>query len=76
MESSKPSRISSFEQVGQHLFTQMSFLQPSGMLALGSIDSARVESRRQLAKLHPGNRFRLMFGLPLLPEEPESEASH
>lgn len=28
----------------------------------------RAESRKQLDKLHPGNRLRLMFGQPLLPE--------
>jgi len=27
----------------------------------------RAENAHQLARLHPGNRFRLMFGMPLLP---------
>ena len=37
-------------------------------LALPLTDSERAASQRQLDKLHPGNRFRLMFGQPLLPE--------
>lgn len=33
----------------------------------------RMQSRRSLNKLHPGNRFRLMFGQPLLaPHQPEA----
>lgn len=28
----------------------------------------RAANARELAKLHPGNRFRLMFGMPLLTE--------
>lgn len=31
----------------------------------------RIQSARVLNKIHPGNRFRLMFGQPLLPEEKE-----
>lgn len=30
----------------------------------------RAASARKLAALHPGNRFRLMFGQPLLPPDP------
>lgn len=29
----------------------------------------QIQSRRAIQKLHPGNRFRLMMGLPLLEEE-------
>lgn len=35
---------------------------------LGPTDEERRENWRELDKLHPGNRFRLMFGMPLLPE--------
>ncbi len=38
-------------------------------LALPLSEQERKASRKQLDKLHPGNRFRLMFGQPLLPEE-------
>gem|GEM_PF-1280899 len=44
-------------------------------LALPLTDSERKESRKQLDKLHPGNRLRLMFGQPLLPKGPESGES-
>jgi hypothetical protein len=45
-------------------------------LALPLSEQERKASRKQLDKLHPGNRFRLMFGQPLLPEEPgEGEKS-
>jgi hypothetical protein len=33
-------------------------------------DPARERSQRALALLRPGNRFRLMFGQPLLPGDP------
>jgi hypothetical protein len=45
-------------------------------LALPLSEQERKASRNQLDKLHPGNRFRLMFGQPLLPEEPEGGAAH
>lgn len=32
-------------------------------------ESERLASRKALNQLHPGNRFRLMFGQPLLPQE-------
>jgi hypothetical protein len=38
-------------------------------LALPLSEQELKASRKQLDKLHPGNRFRLMFGQPLLPEE-------
>jgi hypothetical protein len=38
-------------------------------MALPLSDSERKASRRQLDQLHPGNRFRLMFGQPLLPQD-------
>jgi len=34
-------------------------------------ESERLASRKALNQLHPGNRFRLMAGLPLLPETPK-----
>lgn len=40
-----------------------------------SIEIERVESRKQLDQLHPGNRFRLMAGMSLLPERPASGVS-
>ncbi len=42
-------------------------------LALPLTDSERRTSRRQLDKLHPGNRFRLMFGQPLLRQELQAD---
>jgi hypothetical protein len=33
-------------------------------------ENERAASLREVRKLHPGNRFRLMAGLPLLPDEP------
>jgi hypothetical protein len=33
-------------------------------------DEERAANHRALMKLHPANRFRLMFGQPLLPETP------
>ncbi|MCA1963648.1 MAG: hypothetical protein LDL31_06860 [Prosthecobacter sp.] len=38
-------------------------------LALPLSDQERRASRKQLDQLHPGNRLRLMFGQPLLPQE-------
>jgi hypothetical protein len=49
--------------------------QPVEQLALPLTDAERADSRRQLAKLHPGNRFRLMFGQPLLQESASSGES-
>ncbi len=37
-------------------------------LLLSRYDIERAENRRKLRHMHPGNRFRLMVGLPLLPE--------
>lgn len=45
-------------------------------LALPLTDSERAASRKQLDRVHPGNRFRLMAGLPMLPEGPSSGESH
>lgn len=33
------------------------------------LDAERLKNRRALEVLHPGNRLRLMFGLPLLSDE-------
>jgi hypothetical protein len=35
-------------------------------------DNERAASRRRLKHMHPGNRLRLMAGLPLLPESQQS----
>jgi hypothetical protein len=40
----------------------------SDQLALPLTATERAASWRQVNKLHPANRFRLMFGQPLLPE--------
>jgi len=39
-------------------------------------DLARAESRRKLRDMHPGNRLRLMAGLPLLPEPEREQGVH
>lgn len=54
---------------------QLSFMLESSpdqtsRLVLNSIDSGRAQSRKRLETMHPANRFRLMFGLTPLPEEP------
>jgi hypothetical protein len=42
-------------------------------LATPKSESERREERRSFRQLHPGNRFRLMAGLSMLPEtEPQS----
>ena len=56
-------------------------LKPSrmtGKQAAAQAEQHRLESAVEVQKshtwlqsLHPGNRFRLMFGLPLLTEEPK-----
>lgn len=38
-------------------------------LAMPMTIEARKKDREALNKLHPGNRFRLMFGQPLLPQD-------
>ena len=45
-------------------------IQYSDQIALPLTESEQKDSRRQLQSLHPGNRMRLMFGQPLLPQEP------
>ncbi|OYW76465.1 MAG: hypothetical protein B7Z37_08505 [Verrucomicrobia bacterium 12-59-8] len=40
----------------------------NAQLALPLTASEQKESKRQLDQLHPGNRFRLMFGQLLLPQ--------
>jgi hypothetical protein len=47
----------------------------SDQIALPLTESEQKDSRRQLQSLHPGNRMRLMFGQPLLPQEPPSGPS-
>jgi hypothetical protein len=46
-----------------------------GRLAPALTDSERAASRKRLDQMHPGNRFRLMAGLPLLPEPPANSTS-
>lgn len=41
-------------------------------LAPALTDNERAASRRRLKHMHPANRFRLMFGQPLLPESQQS----
>jgi len=48
----------------------------SEQLALPLTESEQMESWKQLSALHPGNRFRLMFGMPLLPQSPPNGKSH
>ena len=43
---------------------------PSEQLAPPLTENERAASWKQLSSLHRGNRFRLMFGMPLLPEDP------
>ena len=38
-------------------------------LAKPLLESERLASRKALNQLHPGNRFRLMFGQSLLPQD-------
>jgi hypothetical protein len=42
-------------------------------LALPMTFEERRADRKRLDQLHPGNRFRLMFGQPLLPQGPVGE---
>jgi len=56
-------------------FTEESYQALSEQLVLPLTDSERGESRQYLDTLHPGNRFRLMFGMPLLPEPPQNSTS-
>lgn len=39
------------------------------------LTTERLESMKAISKLHPGNRFRLMFGKPPLPEPHVIEAA-
>jgi len=34
------------------------------------LDPARVESRKRLEQMHPADRFKAMFGLPVTPPTP------
>ncbi|GEM_PF-3965967 len=42
-------------------------------LAPAASDGERAATRRRLKDMHPGNRFRLMAGLPLLPDSPSNK---
>lgn len=71
----KPSPSSTSEQASQPPSSVLGAVMSSEQLALPLTASERAESWTQLSKLHPGNRFRLMFGLPLLDEASEQEKS-
>ena len=62
---------STSEQGVQLSFSLESSPELKERLVLSSIDSGRVQSRQRLENIHPANRFRLMFGLPLLKSESE-----
>jgi len=66
MKSSQPSKTSTFTPARPSA-------QENAQLALPLTDSERKASRRQLDQLHPGNRFRLMFGQPLLRQELQAD---
>lgn len=69
MENSGHNSNSTSVQVNLPLFTESDYRPVQDRIAPALTDSERAESRKQLAKLHPGNRFRLMFGLPLWSEQ-------
>ena len=43
---------------------------------LEHIQKERAANHLRMEKLHPGNRFRMMFGQPLLPEGDSHESKH
>jgi hypothetical protein len=47
--------------------------QGGDQLALPMTIEQRAEDRKKLQAMHPGNRFRLMFGQPLLPENNDDD---
>ncbi len=69
----KPSLTSALAE--KRPFTGLGSACENEQLALPLTDNERKASRKQLEMLHPGNRFRLMFGQPLLPQGRSSGAS-
>jgi hypothetical protein len=69
MKSSQPSYTSTSAPAAK----PPSPAQENAQLALPLTDSECRASRRQLDQLHPGNRFRLMFGQPLLRQELQAD---
>ena len=63
------------EQDSQQPFGETGSPLNSDQLAVPLTENERADSWKQLSKLHPANRFRLMFGQPLLPAEPKSGKS-
>lgn len=68
METSQPSSPSISGQIAPVPSTTEAQHLLSEQLALPLTDSEQAASWRQLSALHPGNRFRLMFGMQLLPQ--------
>ena len=75
MKSSQPSYTSTSAPAAKLPSPARPLAEANAQLALPLTEGERVASRKQLDQLHPGNRFRLMFGQPLLPQEPESGTS-
>jgi hypothetical protein len=49
---------------------------PDNLEGLPLTKEELAENHRELMKLHPANRFRLMFGQPLLPENGLNRAGY
>jgi hypothetical protein len=75
MEIPQPNFPSTLGRGGQPASTFSAPPPTSEQLAQPLTESERGQSWKQISSLHPGNRFRLMFGRPLLPESPESATS-
>lgn len=75
MESRQPNSKSTFGPAEKPPSPELHLAGENAQLALPLTEGERTASRRQLDQLHPGNRFRLMFGQPLLPQEPGSGTS-
>ena len=75
MQNPMSSINSTFELEGQLSFMAPTSPKPVEPPVPPSTEIERAESRKQLDQLHPGNRFRLMAGMSLLPERPVSGVS-
>ena len=69
----KPASISALAATQE--FADRRSAMENEQLALPLTISELKASGKQLDRLHPGNRLRLMFGQPLLPQEPASGQS-
>ena len=47
---------------------------PENLEGSGPTNEERRENAKAIDAMHPANRFRLMFGMPLLPENANVEA--